>query len=627
MPMSESWDGIKYFIHFYCLYSRDHKVIHVHSKRVLSSAVIEFKKKKKRQGFLIKALHTDGEQSLNDIFIAHIRRQGIELRQSAPYSPQQNGSAEHSGGVIITITRTILSEANLPENLWPLAIDHAIYLLQRLPKEKLGWKTPYKIIQSITKLTKSVIPNLGHIKIFGYKAYQKIPSTQIPRLERMAPRAEIGYLVGYDASNIFKIWMPEERSVVRARDVEFDEDAFFDPTKLVKIRVREAIEEEDWRLSEIETRQPIHEDSDDDIFEILDQNCPSEDEAQGVVDQKGQNKLNHLSDPQDKLNKLNFKLTSMMLFDNWASRLPTPSSPDFVHRQEVVAHTGTEEEYTTPMTTERSDVGPEEQESVRLLTPEPNPSLGARDFDVEVSEQLQIEAARESIEQASRANEILATLSETNIVSGRRKRCAPRYDDVFVYFISAFALGRALQDERKSVPEVRLYCDELPSEPQSWQEMLKLPEAYWEGFIKAAYAEYDSLIEMDTFEKVHWEEARKQENYELLGTRWVFTYKLDSGGYLERYRARLVIRGDMQMTWDETYLVIISSKAIRALIALATAFGYKSWQHDLVTAYLNAGVDRDGYFIQMPQGIKGDPNKWLRLKKALYGLKQLPLLW
>ena len=72
------------------------------------------------------------------MFVAYIRNEGIELRQSAPYSPQQNGPAERSGGVMVSMARTILSEANLPENLWPLAIDHVIYLLQRLPKEKLG---------------------------------------------------------------------------------------------------------------------------------------------------------------------------------------------------------------------------------------------------------------------------------------------------------------------------------------------------------------------------------------------------------------------------------------------------------------------------------------------------------
>jgi hypothetical protein len=624
VPMSESWDGMKYFIHFYCMQSGDNEVIHVHSKRVLSSAVIEFEKKKKRQGFVIKAFHTDSEQALNNMFVAHIRNEGIELRQSAPYSPQQNGPAERSGGVIVSMARTILSEANLPENLWPLAIDHVIYLLQRLPKKKLGWKTPYEIIQSITKLAKSTIPNLGHIKIFGCKAYKRIPSTEIPRLEKMAPRAEIGYLVGYDASNIFNIWIPEERSVVRARDVDFDEDAFFDPTKPVKIRVREAIEEEDWRVSTIKTRTPIHEDSDDDIFEIMDQNRSSESEAQGVVDQEGQNKLKNKLTTQKKVN---FNLNETTSFDNRASRLLTPSSRDFEHREEVTSHTEVVEEYTTPVTTTRPGVETEEQESVRLLTPESNPTFDSRDFDAEASQQLQMEAAQEPIERTSRANEISATLSETNIVSGKRRRRAPKHDDAVAYFTSAFALGRALQDERKAIPEIRLHRDELPPEPQSWQEMLKLPEAHRNGFTKAAYAEYDSLVEMDTFEQVHWEKAMKQDDYELLGARWVFTYKLDSGSYLERYKARLVIRGDMQLSWDETYSATISSKAIRALIALATIFGYKSWQHDMITAYLNAGVDKDGYFIQMPQGIKGDTNVWLRLRKALYGLKQSPLLW
>ena len=74
----------------------------------------------------------------------------------------------------------------------------------------------------------------------------------------MAPRADIGYLVGYNASNIFKIWIPEDHSVICTRDVEFDEDSFFDPTKPVKIHIHEAIEEEDWHIPTIKTQQPIH---------------------------------------------------------------------------------------------------------------------------------------------------------------------------------------------------------------------------------------------------------------------------------------------------------------------------------------------------------------------------------
>ena len=79
--------------------------------------------------------------------------------------------------------------------------------------------------------------------------------------------------------------------------------------------------------------------------------------------------------------KLNFKLTSTTSFDNRASRLPTPYSPGVEHRKEVVAHTGTEEEYQIPVLTDRPGEGTEEQESVLLLMPDSNPSLNSRDFD------------------------------------------------------------------------------------------------------------------------------------------------------------------------------------------------------------------------------------------------------
>jgi hypothetical protein len=155
----------------------------------------------------------------------------------------------------------------------------------------------------------------------------------------MAPRADIGYLIRYDASNIFKIWILEERSVVRARDVKFDEDTFFDPTKPVKICVREAIEEEDNGMPKIETREPIHEDSDNDIFEQIDKSRSNESGApisQGVQVQGHQNKLN-------------FKLINTTSFDNGATRLPTPSSPDSDYERDVTSHTNSVGEYTPPV--------------------------------------------------------------------------------------------------------------------------------------------------------------------------------------------------------------------------------------------------------------------------------------
>jgi len=48
------------------------------------------------------------------------------------------------------------------------------------------------------------------------------------RRNKLAPRAEIGYLVGYDSTNIYRIWIPHTGKVISTRDVIFDETKFFD---------------------------------------------------------------------------------------------------------------------------------------------------------------------------------------------------------------------------------------------------------------------------------------------------------------------------------------------------------------------------------------------------------------
>ena len=45
----------------------------------------------------------------------------------------------------------------------------------------------------------------------------------------MAARALVGYLVGYEGTNIFRIWIPQKRKVIRTRDVTFNELKQYDP--------------------------------------------------------------------------------------------------------------------------------------------------------------------------------------------------------------------------------------------------------------------------------------------------------------------------------------------------------------------------------------------------------------
>ena len=47
------------------------------------------------------------------------------------------------------------------------------------------------------------------------------------RLKKLDPKAYVGYLVGYDSTNIYKVWVPEKGRVISTRDVIFDETALF----------------------------------------------------------------------------------------------------------------------------------------------------------------------------------------------------------------------------------------------------------------------------------------------------------------------------------------------------------------------------------------------------------------
>jgi hypothetical protein len=49
-------------------------------------------------------------------------------------------------------------------------------------------------------------PSLNHLVPYGCRAYSFIKKQL--KLDRLEPRAYIGYLVGYVFTNVFRIWIP-----------------------------------------------------------------------------------------------------------------------------------------------------------------------------------------------------------------------------------------------------------------------------------------------------------------------------------------------------------------------------------------------------------------------------------
>jgi hypothetical protein len=112
---------------------------------------------------------------------------------------------------------------------------------------------------------------------------------------------------------------------------------------------------------------------------------------------------------------------------------------------------------------------------------------------------------------------------------------------------------------------------------------------------------------------------------EILPLMWVFTYKFDEDRYLYKFKARLVVRGDLQQDYGDTYAATLAAKIFRCLIALAAAFDLELYQYDVLNAFLNAEIDRLMY-VRCPEGYEGELGQLLKLKRALYGLRDAPRL-
>jgi hypothetical protein len=472
-----------------------------------------------RYSYTVRFLRTDGERSLGDEAVNFLQSEGITLERSAANTPAQNGHAERAGRTILTVARALRIHARLPEDLWPSLVQTAGYLLNRTPTFSLRWKTPFEEIHSSQ-------PDLSHLHVIGCKTF--ILQYGIPRARKLAPRTKAGYLLGYDSTNIFLLWIPTEKRIVRSRDVTFT-DQLYHPTQ-TPLEIDQELQLP-ARTIEVHEQEMSDNDNESDIGDTIipKQLLPTK--------ESGTQKA-----PQE------------------VDMLPTPS-----------------------------------------LTPTPEPQ----------SSQLQV------------TRQTLSNFSQDNVLpEGSRRTRRPRHQayhtildsvDTLVGYHSAFSGGLTQPGTQ------RLHQDTLPPPPKNWRQMLQHP--FVEQFKEAAQAEYDELNTQGTFEAVD----KHRITHRILPLMWNFTYKLDSDGYLTRFKARICVRGDLQITQQETYAATLASNVFRTLMAVAAAKDLDITQLDAINAFLNSPID-DEIYVYFPEGYEVT-GKILRLLKALYGLKQSPLLW
>jgi len=161
--------------------------------------------------------------------------------------------------------------------------------------------------------------------------------------------------------------------------------------------------------------------------------------------------------------------------------------------------------------------------------------------------------------------------------------------------------------------------------PRSINEALSPGNTFYKEWSQATKAEIDSLLKNET-----WELCRLPNGRKAIDNKWVFKVKPNDEGFVEKFKARLVVKGYSQrpgIDFNETFSPVAHLTSVRLIFALAASLKLTLRQLDVVGAFLQAELQEEIYMRQPEGYVSEDSTLVCRLKKSLYGLKQAGLVW
>ncbi|KAL6411722.1 integrase core domain protein [Ilyonectria robusta] len=219
------YGGYRYSLHSIDAATGFHWIIFLHTRDEAFPKLREWKEAIERMsaGHKIQVLAFDNAREFTSKKMRKwAAKEGITARWSTPYTPEQNGRVERAGRALVEAARSVCIETNLPQELWPLYMEASVYINNRLPtsSNKNNDSPIEKMFRMINVPYESY---LKHIRTWGCTAYVRTPEERRIRSQKMATRAKKGMLVGLQGmrGHIYKIWLPDEQKVIRARDVRF----------------------------------------------------------------------------------------------------------------------------------------------------------------------------------------------------------------------------------------------------------------------------------------------------------------------------------------------------------------------------------------------------------------------
>ncbi|PLW10015.1 hypothetical protein PCASD_24270 [Puccinia coronata f. sp. avenae] len=516
------------------------------------------------------ALRTNnGGEYMSKEFSSFLASSGIKHEPGPPHSPQLNGVAERMNQTINNLVRASLIQAHLPKSFLADALRHSLFPFNSFPcNTPMGFKSPSLILQEHEA-------DLNIVHPFGCLVWYKIPE---PNRKSLDHKGRASILLSYlPDGNGFRLWDLEKHTVIKSRDVLFEDTTFPYGAKLKSSPAPISVEIP-WPILSPSDTTPVGPDTSQPQEERIQTRAPSLESTPPPVNNDVP--LNIPLQP-----RFDRRLTASIHAPGNAPREPIPISSDS-DSDSSHSHPGISSDRESGSPTPSLDM------SVISLPPlphrSPTPSPPSSNHSPSPPAHLSPPGRPHSPTPHSPSpppplsnhSPSPPAPSPPSPIPSPPKRRSNR---------DCRAPDRYGQWSKNATTESEL------DTPKTWRQLLKSPNKH--RWLKAAEDKFASLLDHT----------------------------------IQKLKARLVAMGYSQihgLDYDEVFSPTLQLETLRLIFSLLASRGWKGRQVDFKTAFLNGHLDKPIYMEQPPGFADPQHPDWVcEVSRSLYGLKQSPRQW
>jgi hypothetical protein len=562
---------------------------------------------------IIRIIHIDQEMFIDKKFKDWVLAQEINWNWSTKNISEQNEKSERFDELLIEKAKCIKKHAKFSKDLYSECYLVAAHILNQTSSSLLSWDSSLIFLQ---KLLKELIQNeIAHLKMFDCKAFSLFKETDaLKKNEKMKSRAFIEYLIKYDFINIFRVWNSQKDDVNDYRDVIFNEMKFFDTYEAADLFKEE---EKKLYVTYRAISLQIFENSDEKQYDKISI-------RKHVLDNSRKNVASKLMMKKEISSSI--ETFQLLTFDDTSSSESESTSTINIFVTIKISRQNVSMKNKKMISLFRK---------VKSLNKKNNFFSQKNNFFYSHSLNL----SNDVLETENAFLNVLISrninfrIDEINIVNKKRVRRSSKnfantiwtrekMTRIFVFHTAMMIVfnTKTLKLVIKTTSSFKLHINNLSKSFLHWKIVLR--HSHIEKFLKAAQMKYD-VIET----KRIWEIVDKRDDYKLISLKWIFTYKSDSDDFLSKYKARIVIRDDLQKinNAQNVYAATFASKIFRMMMIFVVDFYLKIRQLNAVNVFLNV-FNNEKIYCHISNEYK-QFKKILKLLWALYDQRKSFLLW